>query len=213
MNLLWLYIFVYKNNNPQANTFFFNLHIYFIQAHYHCGLLQINTGNTFSRASIRCLSNLFSVLNLWKKNRIQTIRLKKKVNAFILYHYFCQFSGVFIAVRMQYFLMKLQKLITRISKKNSKFLFTRCKNKLQLTQFNNFLADNSLINVTIKTPYKLNFTLSSIWSSFSLLFRAVYSFSILKRHEKYIQIIKMTNINTCIRFKFSLIIMWCCIYV
>lgn len=110
---------------------------------------------------------------------------------------------------MQYFLMKLQKLITRISKKNSKFLFTRCKNKLQLTQFNNFLADNSLINVTIKTPYKLNFTLSSIWSSFSLLFRAVYSFSILKRHEKYVQIIKMTNINTCIRFKFSLIIMWC----
>lgn len=98
MNLLWLYIFLYKNNNPQANTFFFNLHIYFIQAHYQCGLLQINTGNTFSRASIRCLSNLFSVLNLWKKNCIQTIRLKKKVNAFILYDYFCQFSRVFFAM-------------------------------------------------------------------------------------------------------------------
>lgn len=101
MNLLWLYIFVYKYSNPQANTLFFKFTyiIYFIQAHYHCGLLQINTGNTFSRASIRCLSNLFSVLNLWKKTKhIQTIRLKKKVNAFILYHYFCQFSGVFIAI-------------------------------------------------------------------------------------------------------------------
>lgn len=110
MNLLWLYIFAYKNNNPQANTFFLNLHIYFIQAHYHCGLLQINTGNTFSRASIRCLSNLFSVLNLWKKTKhIQTIRLKKKVNAFILYHYFCQFSVWSFHCRMQYFLWSCKK--------------------------------------------------------------------------------------------------------
>lgn len=155
---------MYKNNNLHTYIFFsFTPIIYFIQAHYYCGLLQINTGNTFSRASIRCLSNLFSVLNLWKKTKhIQTIRLKKKVNAFIFYHYFCQFSVWSFHCHMQYFLMKLQKLITRISKKNPKFLFTRCKNKLQLTQFNIFLADNSLINVTIKTAYKLNFTLSSI---------------------------------------------------
>lgn len=29
MNLLWLYIFVYKNNNPQANTFFL-IYIYIL---------------------------------------------------------------------------------------------------------------------------------------------------------------------------------------
>lgn len=56
------------------------------------------------------------------------------------------------------FFMKLQKMITRISKKEIPQNFflqdVRCKIKLQLPQFNNVLADNSLINVTIKTPYK-----------------------------------------------------------